>query len=113
MSRGGRKAYVRHSMIQTKQKDLEKAFKMADADQTGSLSIEEYMKVFRDQGVNISREAALAFFRDKDKDMDGRISFEEFLGKVGKHIICKKFARQNSFHHYDSVYSGELTMQPC
>ena len=79
---GSKKAYVRHSMIQTKQKDLEKAFALADKDQTGSLSIEEYMKVFRDQGVNISRQAALAFFRDKDKDMDGRISFEEFIGKV-------------------------------
>ena len=34
------------------------------------------------QGVNITREEATAFFREKDKDRDGFISLEEYVGKA-------------------------------
>ncbi len=32
--------------------------------------------------MHISGEAANAFFREKDKDKDGKISFQEFTGQV-------------------------------
>ncbi len=40
--------------------------------------------MFRDQGVNLSGSDAAAIFRDKDKDRDGKISFEEFMGQVSQ-----------------------------
>ncbi|XP_059085382.1 calmodulin-like protein 5 [Tigriopus californicus] len=66
----------------TKSSALAKAFQMADKDQNGCLNEEEFLKVWRDQGVNISEEAGSAFFREKDKDMDGRISYDEFIGEL-------------------------------
>lgn len=76
-------AYARHSMSKaSKERALAKAFKEADKDGSGSLTLDEYLAVFRDQGVNMTREAAAAFFREKDRDLDGQISYEEFLGKA-------------------------------
>ena len=77
-----KKPYTRHRIIRTKEKDLAKAFRAADTDGTGSLSVDEYIAVFQSQGVNVTRDQALAFFKDKDRDHDGRISFDEFIGKV-------------------------------
>ena len=32
--------------------------------------------------ISINFKAAEAFFKDKDRDMDGKISYDEFIGQV-------------------------------
>ena len=75
-------SYSNKSLSRTKRADLTRAFKEADTDGDGRLTKEEYVNVYRSQGVNMSDEAAEAIFRDRDKDMDGRISYDEFIGEL-------------------------------
>ena len=75
-------SYSNKSLSRTKRADLTRAFKDADADGDGRLTKEEYINVYRSQGVNMSEEAADAIFNDRDKDMDGRISYDEFIGEL-------------------------------
>ena len=74
--------------------ELARAFKRADSDGDGCLTKDEYIGVYRDQGVNISDEDAEDLFKDKDKDRDGKISYDEFIGDVSRE---KKIVRNNSF----------------
>ncbi len=41
-----------------------------------------FIKIFLDRGVAMIEEAAEAFFNEKDRDHDGKVSFEEFMGQV-------------------------------
>ena len=66
--------------IMDKKKQME-VFKAADTDGDGQLDLDEYINHYKSQGVNISREDARLLYKDKDKDMDGKISFDEFTGK--------------------------------
>ena len=66
--------------IMDKKKQME-VFKAADTDGDGQLDLDEYINHYKSQGVNISREDAKLLYKDKDKDMDGKISFDEFTGK--------------------------------
>ena len=65
-----------------KRAELARAFKLADADGDGSLTKAEYIAVFRGQGVNVTDAAADDLFNDRDKDRDGKISYDEFIGQV-------------------------------
>eukprot|EP00090_Calanus_glacialis_P007278 TRINITY_DN15715_c0_g1_i1.p1 TRINITY_DN15715_c0_g1~~TRINITY_DN15715_c0_g1_i1.p1 ORF type:complete len:183 (-),score=84.00 TRINITY_DN15715_c0_g1_i1:149-697(-) len=64
-----------------KEDDLIKAFSDADKNQDGYLSMDEYVRVFREHGVNITKEEVSIYFSSKDKDRDGLISYQEFCGR--------------------------------
>ena len=64
-----------------KEEDLIRAFTSADKNQDGFLSMAEYVRVFREHGVNITKEEVAIYFSSKDKDKDGQISYEEFCGR--------------------------------
>jgi len=64
-----------------KEDDLVKAFADADKNHDGYLSMEEYVRVFKEHGVNISKEEVAIYFSNKDKDRDGLISYQEFCGR--------------------------------
>ena len=74
------------------------AFSDADKNQDGFLSMDEYVRVFKEHGVNITKEEASIYFSSKvctalkfllfcdlfhlqDKDRDGLISYQEFCGR--------------------------------
>jgi Ca2+-binding EF-hand superfamily protein len=74
------------------------AFSDADKNQDGYLSMDEYVRVFREHGVNITKEEVSIYFSSKvgadlvviifvtslhpqDKDRDGLISYQEFCGR--------------------------------
>ena len=64
-----------------KEEDLIRAFTSADKNHDGFLSMAEYVRVFREHGVNITKEEVAIYFSSKDKDKDGQISYEEFCGR--------------------------------
>ena len=74
------------------------AFSDADKNHDGYLSMDEYVRVFREHGVNITKEEVSIYFSSKvgivyvviifvtslhlqDKDRDGLISYQEFCGR--------------------------------
>merc|ERR550525_1887260 len=86
-----------------KDEDLMKAFEQADKDNDGFLSMEEYVKVFSEHGVNISKEEVALYFSSKDRDRDGRISYEEFCGK--------KTVNEKAFEALDINSDGYISKQ--
>jgi len=79
---------VRKGIDKRKEEDLIKAFSDADKNHDGFLSMDEYIKVFHDHGVNITAEEVALYFATKDKDRDGLISYEEFCDKKTKTEIA-------------------------
>ena len=57
------KMHLRHSITQRKKEELLKAFRKADKDGSGLLTKEEYIGVFRDQGVNISGQVRCSWVK--------------------------------------------------
>ena len=63
-------------------KDMEAAFKAADANNDGQLDLDEYISHFARMNVNMSREDGKTLFLDKDRDGDNAISIQEFKGEM-------------------------------
>merc|ERR550525_145411 len=94
---------VQRGADKRKDDDLMKAFEQADKDNDGFLSMEEYVKVFSDHGVNISKEEVALYFSSKDRDRDGRISYAEFCGK--------KTINEKAFEALDINSDGYISKQ--
>jgi len=58
--------------------DVETAFKEADKDKSGSLSLDELRSLFRSMDPDYPDEEIVAFLKFIDLDEDGRIGFDEF-----------------------------------
>lgn len=58
--------------------EIEKVFKMFDADRTGEISVENLMQVARTLGDDISPENLASVLQTSDVDQDGRLTFEDF-----------------------------------
>jgi len=84
-----------------KEEDLIRAFTSADKNQDGFLSMAEYVRVFREHGVNITKEEVAIYFSSKDKDKDGQISYEEFCGR--------KTMTEKAFEALDINSDGYIT----
>ena len=79
-------------------------FTRADKDGDGKLTKEEWLSVLNSSGVPTTRweqservkmlfrEEVEEFFNSMDRDFDGRLSFEEFMGEVEIHLINLVFA---------------------
>lgn len=87
---------VRKGIDKRKEEDLIKAFKDADKNNDGYLSMEEYVRVFHEHGVNITAEEVALYFATKDKDRDGLISYDEFCDKKTKTEIAFEALDTNS-----------------
>jgi len=59
---------------------LEAAFKKADVNGDGFLSADEYYRILKDHGVECSYDEIMHLMQIADKDHDGKISREEFVG---------------------------------
>jgi len=89
---------VRKGIDKRKEEDLVKAFNDADKNNDGFLSMDEYIRVFHEHGVNITAEEVAIYFSTKDKDRDGLISYDEFCDKKTKTEIA---------------FEGQPTMRVC
>jgi len=58
-------------------------FDMFDKDQTGYLSVEEWLQVLKLMGIQTSEEEAASLFNLVDVNNDGKISVKEFTEYIG------------------------------
>jgi Ca2+-binding EF-hand superfamily protein len=65
-------------------KELRDAFDAADKDKDGKLSPHEWLQVLKITGVDANWDDVQQLFREKDRDFDGYLSFEEFTGQETK-----------------------------
>lgn len=89
-------------------KKFKEAFKRADSNGDGQIDLDEFIEHYKSQGVNISREDAYQIFKDKDKDLDGIISFDEFAGKLTESEKAWKAldANRNGYVTKDELVEG-------
>ena len=62
----------------TRGKEIRRVFLEADADESGSLELQEIQKCFKLLGLRVSQKQAHRYFRELDKDGNGSVSLEEF-----------------------------------
>ena len=61
---------------------LKRQFKIMDSDGSGALDIEEFKRALADYKVQATPEEAEQIFHIFDKNNDGTINFEEFMGAI-------------------------------
>ena len=66
---------------------LKEAFDSFDKDQSGSLDLDEIVKLASSVGAKANKKDLEDLFKSIDVNHDGKLSFEEFLAwyRVGKH----------------------------
>eukprot|EP00090_Calanus_glacialis_P034359 TRINITY_DN5764_c0_g1_i1.p2 TRINITY_DN5764_c0_g1~~TRINITY_DN5764_c0_g1_i1.p2 ORF type:complete len:172 (-),score=70.32 TRINITY_DN5764_c0_g1_i1:84-599(-) len=60
-------------------KIMEEAFRRADRDGNGRITVEEIMTVFKENGVSCSKEEIETIFISADKDGSGQLNIKEFI----------------------------------
>ena len=60
--------------------EMTKAFQLFDENNTGKISLRNLRRVARELGENMTDEELQAMIDEFDKDQDGEINLEEFLG---------------------------------
>lgn len=64
--------------------EYRQAFQLYDKDNSGAISSEEFFKVLKNLGQNVSKEEAEALLKDLDQDGSGEITFDEFITYMKK-----------------------------
>lgn len=92
---------------------LEKAFQKADIDGDGKLSADEYYKIIKDHGINCTREEIIQIMQIADKNHDGYISKEEFLGQEEKKTAEEELDAKThrAFNVFDKNHDGFVTKE--
>lgn len=62
-------------------REVRRMFTRADKDGNGTLTKEEWHHVLNSSGCKTSMAEVEEFFHEMDRDFDGRLSFEEFMGE--------------------------------
>jgi len=81
MSGGFLAVQAKRTKERNKKVNLEDAFKEADTNNDGALTIDEWTEVLSKTGQDNPREAVVLVFNQKDRDQNGKMSFEEFSGQ--------------------------------
>merc|ERR1711936_867330 len=84
---------------------LAEAFKRADVKGEGRLTAEAYKKIIRDHSLGLSNAEIAHLVDIADKNHDGFISFEEFVGE------SERRRREAAFNIFDSDKDGYVTKQ--
>ncbi|CAL1147022.1 unnamed protein product [Cladocopium goreaui] len=64
-------------------KELREVFELADADENGKISPQELLSALRVLGISTEIGRVRQVVRDLDRDGDGEINFDEFVGATG------------------------------
>jgi len=68
-----------------RKEEIKKQFmKAVSQESDGKLSKDQWLKVLTEAGMKKSDDEIERMFDDKDKDLDGRLSFEEFMGETSR-----------------------------
>merc|ERR1711994_569530 len=99
---------------------LAEAFKRADVDGCGRLTVETYKKIIKDHSLGLSNTEIENLVDIADKNHDGFISFEEFVGESERRRREGKNKRRRgtpidrteaAFNVFDSDKDGYVTKQ--
>jgi calcium-binding protein CML len=88
---------------------LEAAFKKADINGDGFLSADEYCRILTDHGIDCTHEEILQIMQVADKDHDGKISREEFVGEAPKRKDSSEAKAELAFNVFDKNHDGYIT----
>lgn len=109
---------LKKSSDRRQQEAMEKAFKEADVDGDGLLSVDQYYRILKEHGLHSSREEILRLIQMADKDNDGLISKEEFLNNKSSNGFTKNnstFKKESTsdvaFRIFDENRDGYVTKQ--
>merc|ERR1711981_562394 len=97
------------------QEALEAAFKRADKNGDGVLSADEYYRILKEHGIQITRDEIVQLMNIADKDHDGVISKEEFLGEPARSSSRRGSAADQetkadlAFNAFDKNHDGYVT----
>lgn len=83
---------------------LQRLFKMMDDDGSNSLSLHEFSKACKDFKIGISEENVPVLFGAFDKNGDGTLSVEEFIGAVRNPLSVRR--RELVERCFDKVSGG-------
>ena len=64
--------------------EYRQAFELYDKDKSGAISADEFFKVLKNLGQNVSKEEAQALLVELDQDNSGEITFDEFITYMKK-----------------------------
>lgn len=95
MSGGFLALQAKKSKERTKKVDLEDAFRAADKDQSGRITLDEWIEVLKASGQDVSRSEVVDMFRERDHDLSGTMSFEEFCGRETRNELAFKAIDKN------------------
>jgi Ca2+-binding EF-hand superfamily protein len=104
---------LKKSSDRRQQDALEKAFQKADVNGDGYLSPDEYYRILKEHGIQCSREEILQIIKIADKDHDGVISREEFLGEPAQKSSSRRGSTADkadvAFNAFDKNRDGYIT----
>jgi len=89
---------------------LESAFKKADTDGDGKLSVEEYFNVLQDHNINTTKEEILRLLEVRDPKNKGFLTPASFLGKKSQSLDLEGRAEM-AFQIMDRNNDGYITKQ--
>jgi len=111
---------------------LKSAFDQADKDGDGKLDMNEWFDVLKEIGAEVSRDEVETLFNERDRDRDGSLSFQEFMGqetqmekafrmmdkdgdgyvtKTEFKKVCKNLTKEQveaAFNKFDAAGNGKL-----
>eukprot|EP00096_Caligus_rogercresseyi_P011330 TRINITY_DN4423_c0_g1_i1.p1 TRINITY_DN4423_c0_g1~~TRINITY_DN4423_c0_g1_i1.p1 ORF type:complete len:166 (-),score=59.39 TRINITY_DN4423_c0_g1_i1:1195-1692(-) len=75
--------------------DLEDAFRLADTNKDGKLSVESWLDILKATGHQVTRIDVVELFRDRELDPSGGMSFEEYSGFDSRNELAFKAIDKN------------------
>jgi len=98
---------LKKSSDRKRRETLEAAFKKADKNGDGLLTADEYYTVLKEHGVECTYDEVMNIMAMADKNHDGKISKEEFLGQQDTKPAGSK--AEAAFKAFDKNHDGYVT----
>lgn len=84
------------SLNSNSEKALREIFGMADLDGDGSLTANEFKRLAKSVGLNLSKEHMNKLMRDVDSDNSGQVEFSELVAVMGREINPDKLSSEEA-----------------
>ena len=93
--------------------EYKEAFDMFDKDGSGTISVNEIVKIMKNFGYPIKKSEAQKMISDIDDNSDGEIDFEEFVTLMEKQVNYVEETDEElvlrAFKSFDKDHDGEIT----
>ncbi|CAN0299431.1 unnamed protein product [Ectocarpus sp. 12 AP-2014] len=90
---------------------LRDAFREIDADNNGSICVDELKMVVKKEGLEYIEEEVMAMLRGVDLDGNDSIEWKEFLAAtIDRNVFIREDNVRRAFQHFDIEGSGRITV---